>query len=53
MQMSGLLEKSGLRYSFNDPRIWMSENSENVLAVSERADNGKRAEHGELGGNWL
>lgn len=31
----------------------MSENSENVLAVSERADKGKRAERGELGGNWL
>lgn len=50
MQMSDLLEKSGLRDSFNDPRIWMSEDSENVLALSESLENGKRTEHRELGG---
>lgn len=50
MQVSDLLEKSGLRDSFNDPRIWMSEDSENVLALSESVENGKRTEHRELGG---
>lgn len=51
MQVSDLLEKSGLRCSFNDPRIWMSEDSENVLALSESAENGERTEHRELGGD--
>ena len=37
MQMSDLLEKSGLRCSFNDPRIWISKDSENgVSSVRER-----------------